>query len=57
MTESDKEYIIQFLSAAWGVFFFLFGMSYFVTVEDLKTFAIYLGEVYYNSSVSIWYFY
>jgi hypothetical protein len=27
MTESDKDYIIQFLSAAWGVFFFLFGMS------------------------------
>ena len=55
MTESDKDYIIQFLSAAWGTFFFLFGMSYFVTVEDLKAFAIYLGEVYYNSSVSIWY--
>jgi hypothetical protein len=55
MTESDKDHIIKFLATSWGTFFFLFGMSYFVTVEDLKTFAIYLGEVYYNSSVSIWY--
>jgi hypothetical protein len=55
MTESDKDNIINFLATSCGTFFFLFGMSYFVTVEDLKTFAIYLGEVYYNSSVSIWY--
>jgi hypothetical protein len=57
MTESDKDHIIKFLATSWGTFFFLFGMSHFVTLEDLKTFAIYLGEVYYNSSVSIWYFY
>jgi hypothetical protein len=55
MTESDKDNIINFLATSCGTFFFLFGMSYFVTVEDLKAFAIYLGELYYNSSVSIWY--
>lgn len=55
MKQVDKDYILTTLAFAWGAFAMCFGLSYFVTVEDLKTFAIYLGELYYNSSVSIWY--
>ncbi len=57
MKEADKDYILTTLAFAWGAFAMCFGLSYFVGYEELKTAALYLGEIYYNSSVSIWYFY
>ena len=57
MKEADKDYILTTLAFAWGAFAMCFGLSYFVSYEDLKTAALYLGEIYYNSSTSIWYFY
>ena len=57
MKQVDKDYILTTLAFAWGAFAMCFGLSYFVGYEELKTAALYLGEIYYNSSVSIWYFY
>jgi hypothetical protein len=57
MKEADKDYILTTLAFAWGAFAMCFGLSYFVSYEELRTAVLYLGEIYYNSSASIWYFY
>jgi hypothetical protein len=57
MKEADKDYILTTLAFAWGAFAMCFGLSYFVSYEELKAAALYLGQIYYNSSTSIWYFY
>jgi hypothetical protein len=57
MKEADKDYILTVLGFAWGAFAMCFGLSYFVSYEDLRTAVFYLGEIYYKTSTSYWYFY
>jgi len=57
MKETDKDYILTVLGSAWGTFTVCLGLSYFVSYEDLRTAALYLGEIYYKTSTSYWYFY
>ena len=57
MKDKDKDYILTVLGSAWGTFTVCLGLSYFVGYEELKTAALYLGEIYYKTSTSYWYFY
>lgn len=57
MKQVDKDYILTTLAFAWGAFAMCFGLSYFVSYEEAKFALLYLGELYYKTSTSYWYFY
>lgn len=55
MKQADKEYVMNFLTAAWGTFIVCFGLSYFITYEDVKFAVLYLGELYYKAASNMAY--